>query len=109
MQWRITIVSSLTSTSLTRSHTIRCRSRMSRVSAAERRRVRNAERVAARRRCAARSRVCSNSAFQLVSYRLFALTQQRHPLAQLLERYQALLVRSEQALDGLPDAREIKS
>ena len=42
MQWRITIVSSLTSTSLTRNRTIRCRSRTSRVSAANRKRVRNA-------------------------------------------------------------------
>ena len=65
MQWRITIVSSLTSTSLTRSRTIRCHSRTSRVSAADRKRVRNAERVSARRRCAARSRICSTSAFSL--------------------------------------------
>ena len=44
---------------------------------------------------------------QLVSQRLLALTQQRHPLAQLLERYQFLLVGGEQPLDGLPDAREV--
>ena len=36
MQWRIRIVSSLTITSLARSRTIRCRSRTSRVSAADR-------------------------------------------------------------------------
>lgn len=53
MQWRITIVSSLTRTSLTTRRTIRCRSTMSSVSAAARRRVRNADRVSARRRWAA--------------------------------------------------------
>ena len=50
MQWRITIVSSPTSTSFTTSRTMRCRSVMSSVVAAARSRVKKAESVSAKRR-----------------------------------------------------------
>ena len=81
IQWRITSASSLTRTSLTRSRTIRCRSTMSSVSADARKRVRNAESVSARRRCAAAVASLFHQRVQLLSQRLLALTQQRHPLA----------------------------
>ena len=57
MQWRITIVSSPTSTSLMSKRTRRCRSRMSSVSAATRNRARNAESDSASCRYIVRSRV----------------------------------------------------
>ena len=85
MQWRITIVSSLTITSLTRSRTIRCRSRTSRVSAARPQTCQ--ERREGFGEMQMRGAVASlfHQRVQLVSQRLLALTQQRHPLAQLLE------------------------
>jgi len=55
MLWRIVMVSSPIRTSLTTSRTILCRSMTSSVSAALRRRARNAVRVSAKRRKAARS------------------------------------------------------
>ena len=81
MQWRITIVSSLTRTSLTRSRTIRWHSRMSSVSA-------DAPQARQKRRegfgqTQMRGAVAGllHQGVQLVPQRLLALTQQRHPLA----------------------------
>ena len=81
MQWRIVIVSSLTRTSLTRSRTIRCRSRMSSVSADARNRVRNAEEGFSQAQMRGTIVGLFHQRVQLAFQRLLALTEQRHPLA----------------------------
>src|SRR6266566_8862273 len=101
------MVSSPTRTSLTKSRTIRWRSVTLSVSEALRKRARNAVRVSARRRNAARSLVWSANRLELSTECSLALTQPRHALAQLLDRQESFLIGIEKSFDTFADLGQL--
>jgi hypothetical protein len=92
MLGRIVMVSSPTRTSLTKSRTIFWRSITPRVSAALRKRARNAVRLSAQaQECSAIVGLVGDR-LQLSTECLLALTQHRHALTQLIDRQEFFLI-----------------
>ena len=101
------MVSSPTRTSLTTSRTIRWRSVTLSVSAALRRRARNAVRVSASREEGCPIVGLVSDRLQLSTKHLFTLAQRRHALAQLLDRQECFLVGVEKSFHAFANMRQL--